>query len=251
MMTRLLKPILLLSAVEIVLLLLAFLGAAPSTASEDVLERSRTMYASLSSYADTGTVVKEYGLAKDPARDRHTFTTYFKRAPRGFYLDFKKEGGDRYVIWRDPEAFHTWWKTTHVQSDYPNPSNVGAFVGAGVTTVGATAKIPSLLYKKGALPSDFAFFTDGVVEGREDIGGHQCLRLVGTAKDVYGATGHETNIRKMTVWIDAESLLIRKVAEEWAPLPGQVSRTTTTFEQQANPTLEDSKLKFAPPSGEK
>jgi outer membrane lipoprotein-sorting protein len=246
-MRKLLKPILWLSAVGIVLLLLTIVAATPSTATEDVLERSRAMYASLSSYADTGTIVKEYGSAKDPARDRHTFTTYFQRSPRGFFFDFEKEGGDRYVIWGDPEAFHTWWKTTSVQSDYPNPNNAGAFATAGVTTSGASTKVPSLLYKKAALPSDFAFFTDGVLDGREDIGGHQCDRVSGTAKDVYGATGREVNVRKMIVWIDRESLLIRKVVEEWTPLPGQVSRTTTTFEPQANPALGESKFRFTPP----
>jgi outer membrane lipoprotein-sorting protein len=247
MMTKLLKPILLLGAVEILLLLLTLFGAAPSTASEDVFERSRAMYTSLSSYADTGTIIKEYGSAKDPARDRHMFTTCFRRVPRAFYFDFKKDGGDRYVIWGDPDAFHTWWKTTGVQSDYPNPNNVGAFTTSGVTTSGATTKVPSLLYKKGALPSDFAFFTDGVLDGREEIGEHQCDRLVGTAKDVYGNTGHEVNVRKMIVWIDRESLLIRKVVEEWPPLPGQVSRTTTVFEPQANPALDESKFRFTPP----
>jgi len=51
----------------------------------------------------------------------------------------------------------------------------------------------------------------------------------------------------MTVWIDAESLLIRRVVEEWKPLPGQVNRVTTTFEPQANPTLDESRFKFTPP----
>src|SRR5712692_776915 len=143
-----LKPFSLLSAGALLLLLLALFSAAPSGATDDVLERSRAMYSALSSYADTGTIEKEYGSAKDPARDRHTFTTYFKRSPRGFYFDFKKEGGDRYVIWGDPEAFHTWWKTTNVKSDYPNPNNTGAFITAGAQTAGSASKIPTLLYKK-------------------------------------------------------------------------------------------------------
>ena len=222
-------------------------GRSVSSADDDLISRSRAMYAALNSYSDTGAVISEYGSASNPSKDQHTFTTYFRRSPRGFYFEFKKQSGDRFVIWGDPEAFHTWWKTTGVKTDYPNPNNVGAFIGSEVTTKGASSKIPSLLYKKGALPSDFINFTDGVVEGKEDLGGHQCYRLTGTAKDVYGATGREVNIRKMTVWIDSESLLIRKTVEEWKPLPGQVSRTTTTFEPQANPTIDDSKLKFTPP----
>ena len=218
-----------------------------SAAAEDFLTRSRATYEALKSYADTGVVLSEYGYATSPARDRHVFTTFLSRAPRGFYFEFNKQGGDRYVIWGDPEAFHTWWKTTHVLSDYRNPNNTDAFVGAEVQTAGSSSKIPSLLYSKASLPSDFANFTDAALDGDEDIGGHKCHRLVGTARDVYAATAREVNVRKMTVWIDADSFLIRKIVEEWKPLPEQVSRTTTTFEPQANPSLDASRFKFTPP----
>src|SRR3982751_3547607 len=77
-----------------------------SLAANEVLQRSFAKYASLTSYSDTGVVVYEYGTA---SKDRHTFTTYFSRAPRSYYFDFKKESGERFVIWGDPEAFHTWW----------------------------------------------------------------------------------------------------------------------------------------------
>ena len=69
---------------------------------------------------------------------------------------------------------------------------------------------------------------------------------MGTANDVYGAIGHETNIRQMIVWTVAVSLLIRKVVEECKPLPGQVSRTTTTLEPQANPKIDEDRFKFTP-----
>jgi outer membrane lipoprotein-sorting protein len=236
-----------LSITGVLVLLTAFPLALPSHADDDVLARSRAMYAALNSYADTGIIIKEGGSATQPVRDRHTFTTSFSRAPRGFFFEFKKEGGDRFVVWGDPQAFHTWWKTTSVKSDYPNPSNTGAFVGTEVQTIGSSAKIPPLLYSKASLPSVFANFTDAVLEGDDDVGGHKCHRLAGTARDVYGATGREVNVRKMTVWIDDESLLIRQIVEEWKPLPGQISRVTTTFEPQANPTLDDGRFKFTPP----
>ena len=223
-----------------------FFSSLPHAATEDLLEKSRAMYAALNSYSDTGIVTHDYGYTNSPAHDHHKFITSLKRSPRGFYFEFNKEGGDRYVIWGDPQAFHTWWKATGVESDYPNPDNAGAFTTSAVNTVGATGKIVSLLYKKGALPSDFAYFNDAVVEGKENISAHECYRLVGTAKDVYG-TGHEVNVRKLSVWIDTDSLLIRKIVEEWKPLPGQVSRITTTFEPQANPALDESKFKFTLP----
>src|SRR5262245_51264858 len=59
-----------------------------SRAADDVLARSRAMYAGLRSYADTGTVLHEFSVS---SKERHTFTTYFNRSPRRFYFDFKKE----------------------------------------------------------------------------------------------------------------------------------------------------------------
>ena len=66
-------------------------------------------------------------------------------------------------------------------------------------------------------------------------------------RDTYAATGKEVNIRKVTVWIDTESFLIRKMVEESKPLPGQRSRDITSFEPRANPTLQDASFKFIPP----
>src|SRR5436309_2710724 len=92
-----------------------------STAADDLFQRARATYAALRSYADTGIVLNEFGTA---TKERYRFTTFINRAPRRFYFDFQKESGDRYVIWGDPDVFHTWWKTTGLQDDYPNPSNV-------------------------------------------------------------------------------------------------------------------------------
>ena len=63
----------------------------------------------------------------------------------------------------------------------------------------------------------------------------------------YGRTGREINVHHVTIWIDAESLLIRKVVEEWTTLPGHISRLTTTFEPQVNPKLDDARFQFVPP----
>jgi outer membrane lipoprotein-sorting protein len=214
-------------------------------AADDVWQRSKAMYAALTSYSDTGVVLNEYGAN---SKDRHTFITAFNRAPRGFYLDFTKQGGDRYVVWGDPAAFHTWWKTTGEQYEYPNPNNLPALNGSGRNTFSTGTKIPTLLFAKAPLLSDFANFADITPDGTEDIAGRRCFRMLGNTRDVYAATSKEVNVRKMAVWIDADSLLIRKVVEEWKPLPGQISRVTTTFEPQANPKVDESKFRFVPPA---
>ena len=221
------------------------LGAtwAHAQTASDILQKMRDTYGALNSYADSAVMVREYG-----ATDRHTFATYFNRAPRHFLLDFHKQGGDRYVVWGDPDGFHTWWKTTKQTTDYPNPNNTPAITLSGPPTQSGVVKIPTLLYSKASLGGDFTNFADVKLEGSEVIGGHHCYRLKGKASDSYAASGKEVNIRKMTLWIDAESFLLREVREEWPPVGGTATRMTTTYEPQANPALDDAKFKFTPPT---
>jgi outer membrane lipoprotein-sorting protein len=212
--------------------------------AEDILQRTRAMYVSLRSYSDTGVVLSEYGSS---SQDRHTFTTYFNRNPRHFILDFRKQGGGQYVIWGDPDAFHTWWMTTGQQYDYPNPNNVNAISMSSQNTGSSALKIPTLLYGKSSLAAALLNISDPVLDGTEEVAGRRCYRLMGRVSDLYAATGKEVNIHKITVCIDTELLLIRKVLEEWKALPGQRSRLITTYEPRANPALEDARFKFVPP----
>jgi outer membrane lipoprotein-sorting protein len=217
---------------------------APLGAAEDILQRMRATYAELRSYADTGVVIHEYGTA---STDRHTFITNFNREPRRFVLDFRKQNGDRYVIWGDPDAFHTWWKATGQRYDYPNPNNAPA-IAVAPNSGGTASKIPTLLYSKAALGGFLNNFVDVTNDGTEVSGGHRCHRLRGRSSDFYAATGHESNVHTTTLWIDSESLLIRKVLEEWPPLPGQRSRDITTYEPQANPAIDEGRFQFTPPT---
>jgi len=221
------------------------LAAPRLNASDDILQRTRAMYAALHSYADTGVVLRQFSSTQE----RHTFTTYYK-ASRPFYFDFQKESGDRFVIWSDEKAFHSWWKSTGVQDDYPRGRGINVFLPADFVTLGSALKIPALLFSGSGLQGAFANFTDAALDGREDVGGRTCFRLVGTAKDVYPGTGREVNVRQMTVWVDAESLLIRKVLEDSpkGTAPAARIRTTTTFEPRANPPLDDSHFQFAAPA---
>ncbi|HVZ19995.1 MAG TPA: hypothetical protein VG871_02975 [Vicinamibacterales bacterium] len=234
-----------LSAIALVIALVLAARTARVRGAEDVLQKMRDVYAALETYLDTGTVIVEYGTA---SKDQHTFSTVIRRTPRGFFFDFRKQNGDRYVIWGDPDAYHTWWKTTAVVEDYPNPNNVGAFGTAGAQTAGAAMKIPPLWYAKANLQGPFLHLEAPVLKGQESIGGHACDRLEGTTADVYGATGRRVNVRTVTVWIDTQSSLIRKIVEVPADvLPGHIDRTTTTFEPAANGGINAAQFGWRPP----
>ena len=86
--------------------------------------------------------------------------------------------------------------------------------------------------------------------GMESVDGHQCHKLTGVAKSVY-RTGYETNVRKVAVWIDAETLLVRKVLEDSRAGPAMnVNRVTMTFAAHANPPLDGTHFTFTPPSAQ-
>ncbi|HZQ24865.1 MAG TPA: DUF2092 domain-containing protein [Terriglobales bacterium] len=222
---------------------LGFLSAAHGQTADSVLQKARDTYGQMKSYADTGVVLYEYGTSSE---DKHTFSTAFNRSPRHLLLDFHKQGGDRYVIWADPDAFHTWWKTTGQQTDYANPNNAPAISLSDLNSQGTALKIPTLLYAK-AFGAAMLKIADPTMDGTEDIEGHHCHRIVGRLSDVYTATGKEVNIRKATVWIDTASFLIRKMVEEAKAPSGQHNRKTTLYDPRANPTLDNASFKFAPP----
>ncbi len=227
-----------------------FAARVPSSlTADDILARSKATYAALKSYADSGTVLVEFGPVDGILKERHAFHSYY-RAPRSFYFDFTKEKNvDRFVVWSDDQAFHTWWKTTGLEESYPKGQGITAFVTGEQPTKKSLTQIAPLLFPKAGLVGTLTEFGDASDAGTEKVDGHPCYKLTGVAKSVYRATGHETNFRRTTLWIDSETLLVRKVVED-SPRgtpAGSVNRLTTTFSPHANPMLNDGQFQFTPP----
>jgi hypothetical protein len=225
-------------------------SAAPVTlAPQEVLARSRVLYGSLRSYADSGTVDVELGPAANLIRERHTFKTHY-RGPRHFSFDFiKHQNLDRFVVWGNDEAFHSWWQATGVHSTFPKGKGATAFLTGALPTKNALMLISPLLFPNAGLAGTVTEFGDQTNAGTESVGGRPCHKLTGVARSRYG-NGYEHNVRETTIWIDQETLLIRRIFEDTprGTPGGTVSRVTTTFEPVLNPTLEDSRFTFVPPT---
>jgi outer membrane lipoprotein-sorting protein len=219
----------------------------------DVLERSRTKYAGLKVYADTGTVTTEYKGSGDPGPasvEHDTFKTYY-RAPRQFFFEFVKDpsvGEERYVIWADGADFFTWWSATKVRDDYPKGQGGTAFALATFPTKGSLMQISPLLFADGGLHGPIVDIKVLRSDETEEINKHRCYKVVGEVALAYG-TGAVTSVRPTTVWIDADSLLIRKVLEDTPKNEAGTDRVITTFEPDENPKVDDVKFKFDPPTG--
>lgn len=247
--------------------LAALIGSAGATAvgqsaptQPDVLTRSIRSYAGLTSYADTGTVTVETGGTLDQAR----FTTYFRRATRDLFLDYQSltsvtkstkfsidMSGYRTVIWMFKGDMQTYDRQTgaHEAINADGGGQVQALQRANYGSHGVSILVPSLIYSQSRLPSTILQIEEAEVAGTEDLDGHRCHKVTGVAAAFY-PSGQRTNVRPVTVWIDVDSQLIRRLFEDTPKgyPAGGISRLTISYRPQANPTIDDAKFQFKVPA---
>jgi len=223
---------------------LALAALASPASAQSVLDRSRAAYAALESYEDEGVVTVEQGTPGAVAVERHSFRTLY-RSPRNFLLDFiKAGGGERLVIWCDGGDFQSWWSATGVHTVHSGGRGTVAFATAVYPTSGAAYQIPPLLFPAARMYGPVAGLEEAREEGVEEVNGRRTHRISGVAR------GHFGSARPITIWIDAESLLVVRILEDTPEgMPaGQIQRITTTLQPRANPELADERFRFVPPS---
>jgi hypothetical protein len=222
-----------------------------SLRGEDLWEQSRAAYVALRSYADSGTIATE---VRPPGAativEHHSFTTYYL-APRQFYFEFRKDptaGKERLVLWCEGGDFQSWWSATGVHQTYPKGTGGSAFGTASFPTKGSIVLIPPLLFSKAGLQGPLTVLKSPRLAGDEELNGVKVRKLVGEVGLGY-VTGLGAHARPTTVWIDAQTLLVRKILEE-TPVEspeGSVDRVTVTFDPRANPQLAGSVFRFTVP----
>jgi hypothetical protein len=224
----------------------------------ELLNQSIAHYAAIASYADTGTVVREMpGLV-----DRWKFKTYFQR-PLNFRFDFQGVSSrsgelvtelsyDHIVLWMIRGELQTYNQRMRSHDVIPPTGNQPAeLLSASVATAGTSVLIPSLLYSKANLPGTLQQIREAVNAGYETVGGHRCHKIIATAAQYY-PSGAKTNVRQVTVWVDTETRLLRKVFEdtsEGSPA-GTYSRLTVTIDPVTNPTLDEGSFRFTIPASQ-
>lgn len=234
-------------------------AAFPALTADEVLERTRTLYPTLQSYADTGTVTEE----STGYINRSRFRTYYVNAPRNFLFDHQQIASEyetgqripltnRIVLWMLHGQLQSWHSALASHQEYPEGTDqVGAFVAATAGTSGAAILIPSLIYVKANMVNTIQELGEVESAGVETLRGRRCYKLMGIARSVY-PSGQITNVRPATVWIDAETFLIRQVFTDTPKgYPrGSISRLTIAYEPRLNPALPDSLFTFAVPSAQ-
>jgi len=223
-------------------------GGAQAPEEADLLARSRAAYGALRSYGDTGTVVVDaQSPGAPPLVERFRFRTAY-RSPRHFSFDFSADApgnGERLVIWCDGGDFQSWWSATGVHEVWSNGRGVSAFGTAVFPTRGAAAQIPPWLFPAAEMHGPLVDLIPDRRHGVESVDGRRSHKLTGRSGGHFGAA------RPVTVWIDAETLLVRRIVEDTpdGTPAGTTERVTTTFTPQANPDLAASRFTFSVPAG--
>jgi hypothetical protein len=234
---------------------------ASRAAGEDLLAKSMAIYDGLTSYADSGTVTDQFNETLEVSH----FRTFLRRPPLNFYFEWgrrvdiptKRQAdslsmpGKQLVFWLvngDLQEYHRDGSAAEHKT-YPRGSNQpGALAMAKAGTYDAITLIPSLLFRKANLLGPLQEIAEISLAGTEQVGGHTCHKLVGIAQSVY-PSGAITNVRPIAVWIDTQTLLIRKV---FTDKPKNydlnvIRHYTWTADPVANPKLDDAKFQFAIP----
>jgi hypothetical protein len=224
--------------------------------AEDALARTYAAYAALTSYADSGTVTEE----TSGFQDRYAFRTYFTRQPRNLLLDFRFlesvytngfriKNDNQTVIWMENGNLQT-WSTKGEHQTYPEDGGqqVRALTNASYGTKGVSVLVPSLIYTKAGLASVVQAAEEATAAGEETIGGRRCLKVMGIERWRY-PSGQVTGVRPITLWIDAETYLIRKIFEDTPKSVGRgaIERRTVIFAPHPNPVLEAKHFRYTVP----
>lgn len=211
----------------------------------DALTPVRERYLALQSYADTGTVMTEQQWQGAPVvTEGGSFTTFY-RAPRNFFFDFVEDeasGGDRFVIWCDGGDFQSWWKATGVHDVYDGGRGVLGFMTAESPTMASSLLVPGLIFARAEVGGAVAGLREAGEDGGEEVDG-QSLRKIYAETHVVGEV---TRHRPTSVWLEPDTLLIRKVFEDFSE-GGNLHHRTTVIVPQADIDIPDEQFTFTPP----
>jgi outer membrane lipoprotein-sorting protein len=224
---------------------------------KDVLARMNAAYVALNSYADTGTVVDDKGGFADKSQ----FRTFYAKNPSRLFIEYKgieslyKNGfripySNRLVFWMQNGELQK-WDHTGVHETYPSDGGgqVNALKSASYGSAGMTILIPSLIYTKANLATPIQAMEEPTAAGYEAIGGRRSFKVMGIERWRY-PNGRITGVRPITIWIDAETYLIRKLLQDTPKgmAKGVMDQRIITIEPQANPKLDPNVFNFKVPA---
>lgn len=157
-------------------------------------------------------------------RSRSGTGTWYQKGAGRFKMDFSDPADDVIVA----DGSHLW---LYYPSTHPNQV-IRSTIDANVTGAG-------MVDLQGRIFDEASEGYDAELEGREDVDGHETLRIHLTPRG-------ESPYRHVRVWVDAESYLVRKfeIMER-----NETLRTVVLRDLRPNRPIADETFSFTPPAG--
>lgn len=211
-------------------------ASVPDSPAQNILKQVASVYANCKSYQDSG-VVKVRSTTFEQVLP---FTTAFVRNDR-FRYEFRHKAGRhadyRFIIWSDGKGVQSWWD---LKPGIQKPESLAlALGGAGGVSGGSSRTIPEFLLPRELTSNLAATITHPKLDGDEQLNGVECIRLSGWYAD-----------DPISLWIDKQSLLIRRIDLKMR-VKGDVAEYTTTYEPSIDQEVPDDKLRLDPPTNTK
>ena len=215
-------------------------GQQPAQVSEsltlqahEVLNRMAKTYANCKSYRDSGVVKSVLILPVNGKQiTEKPFTTAFVRPDR-FRFEFKamEFGGERYLVWQGGNDVKTWWD---VKPGVEKVESLGlALAGPTGVSGGSAHTIPALLLPREVGGRRLTDITEPKRLADAKIDNVDCFVLDGQFGD-----------RPMTLWIDKQTFLVRRIAERDKLSLWTNVEKTTTYDPIIDDVVPDEKLAF-------
>ncbi len=214
-----------------------------SLTAEAILMGMAEVYATCSSYSDTGLVKTTFFTEQGTNTDEKPFKTAYIR-PSRFRFEFRdsmfasQQTDDSemslMIVWRNGPDVQTWWG---IRPGVEKHTSLGmAIAGATGVSGGSAHTIPALLMDRSTIGGRTLLDMKDI-ERIDDalIGGTDCYRVHG----LFGAGS-------TTVWIEKARLLVRRIDEQ-RTIRDFRTEETTMYEPCVHGEVTEEMLAFTPP----
>ncbi|MDA1160316.1 MAG: SUMF1/EgtB/PvdO family nonheme iron enzyme [Planctomycetota bacterium] len=202
---------------------------------QQILDRMAKVYAECKSYRDSG-VIKSVFHKKTASPEftvEHSFTTAFERPDR-FRFEIKDQYDDELLISLDGEEVQTSWD---IEPGFPKPESLELAMAQAVGfTGGDVGRIPAMLMPKQLDGWVDLNLIDPIQIEDGKLQNVECFRLQYNFRD-----------EQITLWIDKQSHLVRRI-DEWLKSDDVSIERTTTYDPTIDGKITDEMLEFDPPA---
>lgn len=172
-----------------------------TTSAATIIDRSKTAYANLPVYLDSGKVVESIYNNDHPNKTAKVFrTAYTNTGAFNFEYYVLGKSNSLYTINRSSGVVRSWWGITNKVS---TPATINlALAGATGVSSRTSAIIPDLLLTKNFKQNFYSTLSSPHLNGSEKVGMADCYKISGLEM---------SSLNPVTVWIGKNDLLIRKI----------------------------------------